>query len=83
MEFKIAATAGGGMGVCARTGAVKSVERKAASKKIRISFIASTYNTIELQSQEALQKTKKTDAARGTTPCLSLRAHPDLTLTFG
>jgi hypothetical protein len=75
MEFKIAATAGGGMGVCARTGAVKSVERKAASNNIRISFIVSTYNTIELQSQQALQKNEK-NRRRSRNDALSFASRP-------
>jgi hypothetical protein len=61
MEFKIAATAGGGVGVCARTGTVTSAARITNKNKIRSNLIAFPYNTIEMQSQV---NAKKTDAAR-------------------
>jgi hypothetical protein len=65
MEFKIAATAAGGAGVCACTGSVTNVARNAISNKIRNDLIAFPYNTIDKQSQENLPlQVKKTDAAR-------------------
>jgi hypothetical protein len=65
MEFKIAATAAGGAGVCARTGNVTNAARNAVSNIIRNDLITFPYNTIEKQSQEILPlQGKKTDAAR-------------------
>jgi hypothetical protein len=65
MEFKIAATAAGGGGVCALTGAVTNMVRNTSSNNNLNSLIAFPYNTIETQSQATSSKLlKKTDAAR-------------------